>query len=75
MRLLQLRNALAAAAGLLLLLTVTVVIAEDAAAGDDNQGGDDGMEDYGNSANSYQNGDDSIKYWTDYAIVPKRCIV
>jgi len=23
----------------------------------------------------YQQGDDYIKYWTDYAILPKRCIV
>ena len=60
------------------LLLTTATRAEDAAAGDDdgnnNNKGDDGMEDYGNNA-QYKNGDDYIKYWTDYAIVPKRCIV
>jgi len=33
-------------------------------------------EDYdGNDYNAYYEGDDYIKYWTDYAILPKRCIV
>jgi hypothetical protein len=36
--------------------------------GDDNQGSnvDDAAQQYG---------DDYIKYWTDYALLPKRCIV
>ena len=38
---------------------------------------DDGMEAYGNNyyQNDYQEGDDYIQYWTDYALLPKRCIV
>jgi len=42
-----------------------------------NRGGnddDDGMQSY-NKQYSYQKGDDYIKYWTEYAILPKRCIV
>lgn len=40
-----------------------------------NRGGDDdGMQSYNNKY-SYQKGDDYIKYWTEYAILPKRCIV
>jgi len=40
-------------------------------------GNDDGMQSYNYA---YQNdgqssGDDYIKYWTEYAILPKRCIV
>ena len=42
-----------------------------------NQYQDDGMEAYGNYnyQNDYQQGDDYIEYWTDYALLPKRCIV
>jgi len=48
--------------------------------GDDdvvNEYQDDGMEAYGNYnyQNDYQQGDDYIEYWTDYALLPKRCIV
>ena len=41
------------------------------------QAADDGMEAYGNYnyQNDYQQGDDYIQYWTDYALLPKRCIV
>lgn len=52
----------------------------------DDDDGDDGMEAYddgeweenaGNTyvAGSYEQGEDYIQYWTDYAILPKRCIV
>jgi len=55
----------------------------------DNGGGgndDDGMQAYNNynyqndgqngyEGGQYQQGDDYIQYWTDYAILPKRCIV
>jgi hypothetical protein len=33
---------------------------------------DDGMQSYNNN---YANDDGSIKYWTEYALLPKRCIV
>lgn len=39
---------------------------------------DDGAAAYQNDYNDgrgYSAGDDYIKYWTDYAILPKRCIV
>jgi len=52
--------------------------------GDDGDDGDDGGDD-GGAADDYfddlyiaeedYDGDDYIKYWTDYAILPKRCIV
>jgi hypothetical protein len=32
-------------------------------------------EDSTDDVNDYQNGNDYIKYWTEYAILPKRCIV
>lgn len=32
-------------------------------------------EDRADEVNDYQDGSDYIKYWTDYAILPKRCIV
>ena len=38
----------------------------------DGQGGYGGS---GYSSSAYQQGSDSIKYWTDFAILPKRCIV
>ena len=49
-------------------------------AGDDNQqanynGNDDGMQGYNQNYLNNQQGDDYIKYWTDYQIVAKRCIV
>jgi hypothetical protein len=69
-------------AALLLLLSLFLSTkAEDAAGYDDaNQQNDDntdddGMEDYGNNVQKYQQGNDYIKYWTEYAIVAKRCIV
>jgi hypothetical protein len=45
--------------------------------GDDayENGDDDGMEAYNNQYEYQQQGDDNIKYWTEYAILPKRCIV
>ena len=58
--------------------------------GEDGGGNDDGAaaNDDGNAAaayyddaaavaagDDYQQGDDYIKYWTEYAILPKRCIV
>jgi hypothetical protein len=47
--------------------------ADDAYANDDaNNADDDGMQSYNNN---YANDDDSIKYWTEYALLPKRCIV
>jgi hypothetical protein len=33
---------------------------------------DDGMQSYNDN---YANDDGSIKYWTEYALLPKRCIV
>lgn len=67
---------------LVLLATLSVVArADDAAANDDGaQQGDDAYDQY-YANNGVQNwdgfgaGDDSITYWTDYAILPKRCIV
>lgn len=51
---------------------------DDAAAADDD--GDDDAEQAYYYDNIYSNadysaGDDSITYWTNYAILPKRCIV
>lgn len=46
--------------------------------GDYNGGNDDGMQGYNDNYvnnNQQQQGDDYIKYWTDYQIVAKRCIV
>lgn len=51
---------------ILLLLCVSLVRSEEAAA-------DDVYNNYGND--DYVNSDDYIKYWTEYAILPKRCIV
>jgi len=54
---------------------------DDAAAADDGAAaGDDGAVAYGDDGadsryDGYGAGDDYIKYWTDYAILPKRCIV
>jgi hypothetical protein len=59
---------------------------DDAAEGDDAQGddaqGDDAQQANDDDASQYYDdgsgfsaGDDYIKYWTDYAILPKRCIV
>jgi hypothetical protein len=49
---------------------------------DDAAGDDDAAEEYyydnvnyDNDNSEYGAGDDYIKYWTDYAILPKRCIV
>lgn len=48
--------------------------------GDDgNVDGDDYQETYSNGDNNYNNGvqknsGKSIQYWTEYAILPKRCI-
>jgi hypothetical protein len=54
----------------------------DDAQGDDAQGDDaQGDDAQGDDAQQYDDGsgfsagDDYIKYWTDYAILPKRCIV
>jgi hypothetical protein len=62
---------------LTLLLSLSRTLAEDANDdannGDDaNYGDDDGMQSYNNN---YANDDDSITYWTEYALLPKRCIV
>ena len=46
--------------------------------GNANANGDDAVQRYQNNANDdamFSAGDDYIKYWTDYAILPKRCIV
>lgn len=50
-----------------------VTYAEEAVAGDDEVG----EQVAGNSEESYNSfqGDDYIKYWTEYALYPKRCIV
>ena len=41
-----------------------------------DNGNDDGMQGYNNNyLDNQQQGDDYIKYWTDYQIVAKRCIV
>jgi hypothetical protein len=63
--------------------------ADDAAADDGGNGGDDAAaayyaaDDGGNNQNAYYNfddaaanydGDDYIKYWTEYAVLPKKCI-
>ena len=51
---------------------------DDAYAVDDNAN-DDGNDYYYASTNQdstmFSAGDDYIKYWTDYALLPKRCIV
>lgn len=58
-----------------------VANADDAAyQQDDAVGDDDGAQQYYyanlNQDNGYYSaGDDYIKYWTDYAILPQRCIV
>jgi len=33
-----------------------------------------GYNDASNNVAQYVNGDDGIKYWTDYAVLPKKCI-
>lgn len=60
-------------------------LAEQDDGNDDYAQGDDGDDDaaqayYYNNGNDdnddgFSAGDDYIKYWTDYAILPKRCIV
>jgi hypothetical protein len=76
---------------LTLLLSLSRTLAEDAyyydayadddannadATDDDANNGDatddDGMQSYNDN---YANDDGSIKYWTEYALLPKRCIV
>jgi len=57
---------------LLLSLRVVTVRAEDAA---DDAVNDDQVAAYENYNNEYQGDGDYIKYWTEYAIFPKRCIV
>jgi hypothetical protein len=46
---------------------------DGAAANDDGAAADDGAAQ--NYYDGFGAGDDYIKYWTDYAILPKRCIV
>ena len=55
---------------------------DDGNQGDDggNGGNDDAMSQYLNGNDQYSSygfgaGDDYIKYWTEYALLPKRCIV
>lgn len=48
---------------------------DDATAADDATGDDNTGDDYVAAGDDYQYGDDYIKYWTNYAILPKRCIV
>ena len=65
---------------LLLSLRVVNVRAEEAADDyytDDNAeaANDDQVAAYENYNNEYQGDGDYIKYWTEYAIFPKRCIV
>mmetsp|Transcript_34818 Transcript_34818/g.39705 ORF Transcript_34818/g.39705 Transcript_34818/m.39705 type:complete len:391 (+) Transcript_34818:138-1310(+) len=57
---------------LLLAVLLLVAFGEDAANDDAAAAGDDAVDDDG-AANYY--GDDYIKYWGSYAILPKRCIV
>jgi hypothetical protein len=63
------------------LLSLSTTLAEDGYydstyAGDDANNGDatddDGMQSYNDN---YANDDGSITYWTEYALLPKRCIV
>ena len=53
---------------LILLASHRVGVLSEQAANDDAA-----AQEYSNS--DYSQGDDYIKYWTDYAILPKRCIV
>ena len=61
--------------GCLFAVLPTFVQSEDNA----NYYGDDGNGDdavvYDDDDGAVYGGDDYIKYWTDYAILPKRCIV
>ena len=64
------------------LLSVRIARAEDAAAAYDDyyaaadgQVQDDQVAAYENYNNQFEGDGDYIKYWTDYAIFPKRCIV
>lgn len=43
--------------------------------GNDNNNGDDGYNNNNNAQEQQGAGDDTIQYWTEYAIYPKRCIV
>ena len=42
--------------------------------GGNNNGNDDAVQGY-NDNYGYNQNDDAIQYWTNYAILPKRCIV
>jgi hypothetical protein len=64
-----------------LLLSLSRTLAEDAYyddvyvdddANNADATGDDGMQSYNDN---YANDDGSITYWTEYALLPKRCIV
>jgi hypothetical protein len=50
-----------------------VVLSEQAA--NDDAAAQDYYNDNIQNNGDYSQGDDYIKYWTDYAILPKRCIV
>lgn len=58
------------ALGLFALLSV--VRAEDGGEAGDDVAVDDAVEDY--AVENYEQGDDYIKYWTGYAVYPKKCI-
>jgi hypothetical protein len=70
---------------LFLLLAINLLsaaIADDGGGNDDgaNAAADDAYDQYYESNgvrnwDGYGAGDDAITYWTDYAILPKRCIV
>lgn len=69
---------------IVLLSLISVVTAEEGYYNDDanqyNYNGDDAADKYyyanmHQDDNSFSAGDDYIKYWTEYAILPKRCIV
>lgn len=61
---------------LLLALCSYRTLAEQQANDDAVAQGDDAAAQYNNYDNAeYNQGDDYIKYWTDYALLPKRCIV
>jgi len=66
--------------GLLLAINAASVSAEDnnnddgAAATDDNTTSYYQQQDDDDKADAYSGGDDFIKYWTEYAVLPKKCI-
>ena len=60
---------------LILCLILRVGRGEEEGYNDDDQYNQQQQGDNGGNMDNYGYGDDYIKYWTDYAILPKRCIV